>query len=106
MADRLPDIQGRAPRVALLVFNQVSNDNRVLKTAASLRDAGADVLIVGSERPGYPAGDDLVGDGLSIHRAPDFDLVRLLPWLAHAVRRLRGDDPRGVKASANAVEDA
>jgi len=97
MGERLPQVGGRAPRVALLVYNQVSNDNRVLKTAASLRDAGADVLIVGSARPGYPAGDDLVGDGLSIHRARDFDLVELLPWLASSVRRLRGQDPGGAR---------
>jgi hypothetical protein len=91
MADRLPRIAGRAPRVALLVYNQVSTDNRVLKTAASLREAGAKVLIVGSARPGYPAGADVVGDGLPIHRASDLDLVRLLPWLARLVRRVRGD---------------
>lgn len=105
MPERLPRVQGRAPRVALLVYNQVSNDNRVLKTAASLRDAGADVLIVGSARPGYPAGDDLVGDGLSIHRARDFDLVELLPWLARGVRRLRGQDPDGARPSPE-IEDA
>lgn len=93
MAERLPRIYGRAPRVALLVYNQVSTDNRVLKTATTLRDAGADVLIVGSARPGYPAGDEVVGDGLPLYRAPDFDLVRLLPWLAGAVRRLRGRPP-------------
>lgn len=89
MAERLPRVFGRAPRVALLVYNQVTTDNRVLKTAATLRDAGADVLIVGSARPGYAAGEDVVGDGLPIHRAPDLDLVRLLPWLARAVRRVR-----------------
>ncbi|WP_420112048.1 glycosyltransferase [Pseudactinotalea sp.] len=91
MAERLPRVFGRAPRIALLVYNQVSTDNRVLKTAATLRDAGADVLIVGSARPGYPAGAALGGDGLAIHRASDFDLVRLLPWLATFVRRVRGD---------------
>ncbi len=91
MADRLPRVGGRAPRVALLVYNQVSTDNRVLKTAASLREAGAEVLIVGSARPGYAAGADVVGDGLPIHRASDLDLVRLLPWLARLVRRARGE---------------
>jgi len=94
MAERLPRVFGRAPRVALLVYNQVSTDNRVLKTAATLRDAGADVLIVGSARPGYAAGEDVVGDGLPIHRAPDLDLVRLLPWLATAVRRIRATTAR------------
>lgn len=100
MADRLPRVFGRAPRVALLVYNQVSTDNRVLKTAASLRDAGADVLIVGSARPGFPAGEDVVGDGLPLYRAPDFDLVRLLPWLATAVRRLRGSPPTAAPPTA------
>ena len=103
MAERLPRTFGRAPRVALLVYNQVSTDNRVLKTAATLRDAGADVLIVGSARPGYPAGSDVVGDGLPIHRASDFDLVRLLPWLATAVRRLRGTRPTASAGSVSSV---
>ncbi len=99
MTERLPRVHGRAPRVALLVYNQVSTDSRVLKTAASLRAAGAEVLVVGSARPGYPAGADLVGDALPIHRASDLDLVRLLPWLARGVRRLRA-------ARADAVRDA
>lgn len=108
MAERLPRVSGRAPRIALLVYNQVSTDNRVLKTAASLRDAGADVLIVGSARPGFPSGGDLVGDGLSLHRASDFDLVRLLPSLARTVRRIRGRTAdRVADASPNsAIEDA
>lgn len=103
MADRLPRVFGRAPRVALVVYNQVSTDNRVLKTAASLRDAGADVLVVGSARPGYPAGQDVVGDGLPIHRAPDLDLVRMLPALVGLVRRRRaGAAPGGTAPAASA----
>lgn len=106
MGDPLPRVLGRRPSVALLVYNQVSNDNRVLKTAASLRDAGADVLIVGSERPGYPSGDHLVGDGLPLHRTPDFDLVHLLPWVARVFRRVRGDKRDGTTTRTDPVDEA
>lgn len=90
----LPRRHGRRPRVALLVYNDAHADSRVLKTTATLREAGAEVRIFASARElaGYPAGDDLV-DGLPVHRAPDLELVKLLPGPARLWRRLRGRDP-------------
>ncbi|WP_228387212.1 hypothetical protein, partial [Ornithinicoccus halotolerans] len=90
----LPRRHGRRPRIALLVYNDAHADSRVLKTTATLREAGAEVRIFASARElaGYPAGDDLV-DGLPVHRAPDLELVKLLPGVARLWRRLRGRDP-------------
>jgi len=90
MAERLPRVRGRAPRIALLLNKEEATDSRVLKTAASLRDAGAEVRIVSAARPGHPAGTARASNGVSVFRVSDLDLVRLLPWLAAAVRRLRG----------------
>lgn len=104
MTERLTGPGGRPARVALLVYNQVSTDNRVLKTAATLREHGAEVLIVGSARPGFPAGPDVVGDALPIRRAPDFVLADLLPGLARTVRQIR--EVRAVVAEPAAVTDA
>lgn len=91
----LPSVHGRAPRVALLVYRDADTDSRVLKTAASLRDAGAQVQIVGSARElsGFPAGFAVTPDGLDLYRAPDLDLVRSFGPLARTWRRLRGRDP-------------
>ncbi|USQ77680.1 glycosyltransferase family 4 protein [Ornithinimicrobium cryptoxanthini] len=92
----LPAVDGRAPRVALLVYRDADTDSRVLKSAATLRDAGADVLIVGSarDRSGFPAGHATSPDGLAIYRAPDLDLVRSFSTAARVWRRLRGRDPQ------------
>ena len=92
---QLPDVDGRAPRVALLVYRDADTDSRVLKTAATLRDAGAEVLIVGSarDRSGFPAGHATSPDGLPIYRAPDLDLVRSFSRAARVWRRFRGRDP-------------
>ncbi|WP_460979561.1 glycosyltransferase, partial [Pseudactinotalea suaedae] len=79
--------------IALLLNKEEATDSRVLKTAASLRDAGAEVRIVSAARPGHPAGTARAsngGSGLDVYRVSDLDLVRLLPWLAAAVRRFRG----------------
>lgn len=58
MADRprLPRVDGHAPRVALLVYNDAHADSRVIKTAESLRAAGAEVriLAVARARSGHP----------------------------------------------------
>lgn len=91
MAD-LPLVDGRAPRVALLVYNDAHADARVLKTAASLRSAGAQVRIfaVARARSGYAEGPDTVGDAIPVHRAPEFELVRYAPWAVNLARRVLG----------------
>lgn len=88
----LPRPGGWAPRVALLVYNDAHADARVLKTAASLRSAGAEVRIfaVARARSGYAEGPDLVGDAIPVHRAPEFELVRYAPWAVNLARRLLG----------------
>lgn len=88
----LPLLDGRAPRVALLVYNDAHADARVLKTAASLRAAGAEVRIfaVARARAGYAEGPDTVGDGIPVHRAPEFELVRYAPWAVDLARRVLG----------------
>ncbi len=88
----LPTIEGRAPRVALLVYNDAHNDSRVLKTAASLRSAGAQVRIfaVARGRAGYAEGPGLVGDGIDVDRAPEFELKRYAPWALAIARKVTG----------------
>ena len=83
---------GRRARVALLVYNDAHNDSRVLKTAASLRSAGAQVRIfaVARGRAGYAEGPDLVGEGIDVQRAPEFELARYAPWALNLARRLTG----------------
>lgn len=92
---RLPEVGGRPPRVALFVYRDADTDSRVLKSAATLRDAGADVLIVGSarDRSGFPAGHATTPDGLTLYRAPDLDLARSFSTAARVWRRFRGRDP-------------
>src|SRR5699024_183986 len=65
---RRPD--GRAPRVANLVYRDAHSDSRVLKTAASLQEAGAEVVVYGSarDRAGFPAGLTRTDDGIAIYR--------------------------------------
>lgn len=88
------EIDGRAPRVAVLVFNEVTNDSRVLKETATLRGAGAEALIIGfsSKYGTTPAGDAVVDGELPVHRTKDLDLVALLPRTTRAWRRFRGRD--------------
>lgn len=90
----LPRVGGRAPRVLALVYNDASNDSRVLKTAASLQAAGAQVQILGSARDlaGHPAGLVRVG-GLRVRRVPDLIVPLVFPRLTRLWRRLAGKDP-------------
>nr|WP_306270682.1 glycosyltransferase [Ornithinimicrobium sp. HY1793] len=76
----------------MLVYNDAHADARVLKTAASLRSAGAEVRIfaVARARSGYAEGPDLVGDAIPVHRAPEFELVRYAPWAVNLARRVLG----------------
>ncbi|MGB7447541.1 MAG: glycosyltransferase [Ornithinimicrobium sp.] len=80
----------------MLVYNHAAHDSRVLKTAASLRSAGADVRIFGvaRARAGYAEGPGLVGDHLEVDRAPEFELARYAPRLLRLARGLtRRPDP-------------
>lgn len=100
---QLPRIQGRAPRVLSLVYNDASNDSRVLKTAASLQQAGAQVQILGSARDlaGHPAGVVKVR-GLRVRRVPDLIVPLVFPRLTRLWRRLAGKDPvTGQRAAAD-----
>lgn len=89
---RAPD--GRAPRIALLVFRDADTDSRVLRSAATLQEAGAQVLVIGlaPTRSGLEPGPAVVG-GVSLHRTMDLDLVRTFAPAARVWRRLRGRDP-------------
>ncbi|MGB3763949.1 MAG: glycosyltransferase [Ornithinimicrobium sp.] len=101
---------GRRARVALLVYNDAHNDSRVLKTAATLRSAGAQVRIfaVARGRAGYAEGLALVGDGIDVQRAPEFELVRYAPWVLSVARRLTGrpipPSPLGASTAAGPAE--
>lgn len=93
----LPLVEGRPARVVSLVYNDASADSRVQKTAATLRAAGADAVVVAISREvaGHPPGPGTLGDGLPVHRVHDLDLTRLLPRTTRAWRRLRGRHPDG-----------
>ncbi len=98
MTRALPRVEGRPPRVALLVYNDAHADSRVIKTAESLRSAGAQVRIVAvaRARAGYAEGPDTVGAGIPVWRTPEFELRRHAPWLLRVGRRLlrrRTSDP-------------
>ncbi|GAA1160739.1 glycosyltransferase [Ornithinicoccus hortensis] len=92
MTEPLPRVGGRAPRVALLVYNDAHADARVIKTATSLRSAGAEVRIfaVARARAGYAEGPDTVGEGIEVQRAPEFELIRYAPWAVDLARRVLG----------------
>lgn len=89
------------PRVALLVYNDAHADSRVIKTAESLRAAGATVRIfaIAQARAGYPEGEGVVGDGVPVHRSAEFELVRHVPWAAKAARRVLGVGSQPVQSS-------
>ncbi len=100
----LPLIGGRPARVALLVYNDAHNDSRVLKTAASLRSAGAQVRIfaVARARAGYAEGRGLVGGSIEVDRAPEFELARYAPWALKIARQITGRPvPMAVAGSAS-----
>lgn len=91
---RLPTMGGRGPRVAMLVFNDAHNDSRVLKEAATLRDAGATVRIFAVSRilAGFPEGEVPVAPGVDIHRSREFSLDMMAPGLAGLRDRLSGKE--------------
>lgn len=90
--ERLQHPEGRPARIALLLYGSPDHDSRVLKSAAALRDAGAEVLIIGRSiiHTGAVEGHSLIGADLPVYRTQDLDLTRTLPGLTRWWRRLRG----------------
>ncbi|MCW1804842.1 glycosyltransferase [Brachybacterium squillarum] len=103
---------GNAPRVAVLVHNDATNDSRVLKESASLREQGARVRIVAVERrlKGRAAGTSELAPGLDLHRVPEFALERIAPALTRLTRRPAAtgtaDSPTTSARSATATTTA
>lgn len=85
----LVSTSGEPARVAMLVYNDCHNDARVLKEAASLREAGAVVRIfaVARRTAGRPAGVSEIAEGITLQRAPEFDLADHAPFLTRLSRR-------------------
>lgn len=88
---QLPLRDGRAPRVAMLVYNDAHADSRVLKTAHSLREAGAEVTILAVARAhlGYPATTERLPDGVELVRVPEPGFITWVPRLKRALTRVR-----------------
>ncbi|SDC94061.1 Glycosyltransferase involved in cell wall bisynthesis [Sanguibacter gelidistatuariae] len=86
----LPTVDGRPLRVGVLVYNDCHADARVLKTAATLHDAGADVRIVAvaRARAGFPEGLETLDSGVELLRVPEFELVRSAPRLAALAKKV------------------
>lgn len=86
----LPTVDGRPLRVGVLVYNDCHADARVLKTAATLHDAGADVRIVAvaRARAGFPEGLETLDSGVELLRVPEFELVRSAPRLAAFAKKV------------------
>src|SRR5690625_6290704 len=76
--ERLQHPEGRPARIALLLYGSPDHDSRVLKSAAALRDAGAEVLIIGRSiiHTGAVEGHSLIGADLPVYRTQDLDLTR------------------------------
>lgn len=92
---QLPSVDGRAPRVALLVYNDFSVDTRVLKTAYSYAAAGAAVRVVAfGTFEGKEPGLTVLDGGIEVERLP---LVEARPHAATAGQHGspgRGPGPR------------
>ena len=105
----LPTVDGRPLRVGILVYNDCHADARVLKTAATLHAAGADVRIVAvaRARAGFPEGLQTLDSGVELLRVPEFELVRSAPRLAalaKKVLRVGARQPAPVPVSATLVD--
>lgn len=96
----LPSVDGRAPRVALLVFNDFSVDTRVLKTASSYAAAGAQVRVVAfGTFEGMDPGLTVLEDGVEVERVRLVELDHTLPRIGTAARRLVGRVRRAARRS-------
>ena len=89
-AAQLPTVDGRPLRIGVLVYNDCHADARVLKTAATLHDAGAEVRIiaVARARAGFPEGLTTLASGVELVRVPEFELVRSAPRLAAFAKKV------------------
>ncbi|MBG6239543.1 glycosyltransferase involved in cell wall biosynthesis [Mycetocola sp. CAN_C7] len=88
--DLLPTIDGRRPRIAFVVYNDTYADTRVLKIAATVADAGADVRIFAfSSRTGH-FGPGLETGPVEIDRVPLREIAHLLTRWGLSARRLLG----------------
>ncbi|MBD8063117.1 glycosyltransferase [Oceanitalea stevensii] len=87
----LPRPDGRATRVAMLVYNDAHADSRVLKTAHSLREAGAEVTILAVARAhlGYPPTTERLPDGVELVRVREPGFITWVPRLKKALARVR-----------------
>lgn len=104
---QLPSVDGRAPRVALLVYNDFSVDTRVLKTAYSYAAAGAQVRVVAfGTFEGMEPGLTVLDGGIEVERLPLVELDHTLPRLGSTARqvvaRARGALRRGSRRSVTA----
>lgn len=79
-------------KVNVLVLNDFTRDNRVLKIARTLRESGHDVRVLALWRPGLPA-YERGADGVQVtrfrlwsHRLPSGKLWGLFKWLELATR--------------------
>ena len=82
---------GRPTRVVLLVYNDAHADSRVLKTADSLRRAGAQVAILAVARThlGYPTTAERLPNGVELVRLREPGFITWVPRLKRALRRIR-----------------
>ena len=82
---------GRAARVALLVYNDAHADSRVLKTAHSLREAGAQVTILAVARAhlGYPPTTERLPNGVELVRVPEPAFITWVPRLKRTLTRAK-----------------
>ncbi|MEE6283169.1 glycosyltransferase [Georgenia sp. MJ170] len=78
-------------RVAMLVYNDAHADARVLKTAHSLREAGAEVRILAVARlqQGSPPTTVLLPNGVKLVRLREPAFITYVPRLKQAVQRAR-----------------
>ena len=99
-------------RVAMLVYNDAHADARVLKSAHTLREAGAQVRILAVARThlGYPATVEELEDGVSLVRVREPGFITYVPRLKRALARAkarlraaRGTRPVEPRASADST---
>ncbi|WP_066465159.1 glycosyltransferase [Sanguibacter suarezii] len=104
----LPTVDGRAPRVAVLVFNDFTVDTRVLKTAQTFAAAGAQVRVFAfSSYLGMAPGLTVLDDGVELERLPLVEIdhvpARVGARARRAVARLRGGRAEGSRITEPAT---
>lgn len=85
----LPLVDGRAPRVAVLVFNDFTVDTRVLKTAQTFAAAGAQVRVFAfSSYLGMAPGLTVLDDGVEVERLPLLEIDHVPARVGARARKL------------------